>query len=47
METCEIILIESNEYKLFRTTHTTQQPKFFWSIFKVLEMPSKWHIHVQ
>jgi hypothetical protein len=41
METCEIIWIESNEYKLFRTTHKKLQPMFFWSFFKGLEMPSK------
>ncbi len=44
---CEIIWIESNEYKLFRTTYKTLQPKFFCSFFKGLKMPSKWHTHVQ
>ncbi len=43
----EIIWIESNEFKLFRTTYKKLQPNFFCSFFRGLEMPSKWHTHVK
>jgi hypothetical protein len=47
METCGIVWIQYNEYKIFKNMHKALYPLFFFSFFPTrLEMPSKLYYHV-